>query len=80
MNDHDDTMRSLRGKTGSDFDRAYIDHEIEMHEQLIKLVGSAAGSAENPALKRQLLSAKPKLQSHLEAARNIRQALVGKTD
>jgi hypothetical protein len=47
MNDHDDTMRSLRGKTGSDFDRAYIDHEIEMYEQLIKLVGSAAGSAVN---------------------------------
>jgi putative membrane protein len=80
MTDHDETMQSLRSKTGSDFDRSYIEHEIEMHEQLIKLVDNAAGSADNAAVKQHLLRAKPKLQSHLESARGIKRMLVAQTN
>lgn len=76
MEEHDESMQTLRNKSGPDFDRGYIDHEITMHEQLIKLVDSASGSADNPALKQLLLQAKSKLQSHLEAARGIKRQLV----
>ena len=78
--DHDETMQGLRDKPGTEFDRAYIDHEITTHEQLIGLVDRAANKIDNATLRQQVLQAKPRLQAHLDAARSIKRTLVAQTN
>jgi putative membrane protein len=72
---HEEAMKELQTKSGSDFDRAYIEYQIKMHEQAIKLVEDTAESADNAQLKRHLMQAKPDLQSHLSAAKTLNRQL-----
>lgn len=69
---HGEALDTLLNKTGAEFDRAYIDQEIERHERLVALVGKATTSASHVALKEHLRQVEPMLQDHLEAARNIK--------
>jgi putative membrane protein len=73
---HQETMEELRNKSGRDFDQAYIEYQIKMHEQAIGLVRDTAGSVDNSRLQRHLRQARPELESHLSAARAVEQQLV----
>jgi len=68
---HRETMEELRGKSGRDFDQAYITYQIKMHEQAIGLVKDTAGSVSSARLQQHLRQAQPDLQSHLSAARAV---------
>lgn len=70
-NTHRDAMEELRGKSGSDFDKAYIEYQVKMHEQAINLVKNAANQVENFNLKQHLREARPDLQNHLALAESI---------
>ena len=70
-NTHQETMEELRTKSGSDFDKAYIAYQVQMHEQAVDLVNDAADSVDSPNLKLHLREARPDLQNHLAAAQSI---------
>jgi putative membrane protein len=73
---HQETMEELRNKSGNDFDKSYMEYQIKMHEQAISLVEDTAGSVDNSRLQRYLQQARPGLESHLSAARGVKQQLV----
>ena len=65
---HRETMQELRKKSGRDFDRAYLDYQVTMHEQAVKLVEDTANSVDDARLKQHLIRTRPDLSSHLSAA------------
>jgi putative membrane protein len=73
---HQETMDELRKKSGHEFDRAYIDYQIRMHEQAVKLVERTEDSAENARMKVHLRKTRPDLQSHLAQAQTLQRQLV----
>lgn len=73
---HQKTMEELWKKSGRDFDRAYLDHQVTMHQQAIKLVQDTANSVEDTRLKQHLIQRRPDLMSHLTGARDLQRQLV----
>jgi putative membrane protein len=80
IENHAAALDALKRKSGKEFDRTYINHEIERHERLSKLVDKAATTTNHVALKELLRQAEPTLQQHLESARRIKQLLVAQPD
>lgn len=70
--------QELQGKRGADFDRAFMDAMVRSHEQTLELLNRAAQSVTAaPALKTAVTEAQPKVQQHLEEARQIQGRLQG---
>ena len=76
LSEHKQSMETLKKKSGEQFDRAYIDHEIQMHQKVIGLVEKATQEADNPRLRMLLEQSRPALQDHLEQAQNVKRSLV----
>jgi len=68
---HQETMEQLRKLSGSDFDRAYMESQVKMHEQAVSLVEKTSASADNPQLKQQLSQVVHDLRDHLTKAKSI---------
>ena len=73
---HRKTMEELRKKSGQDFDRAFIDYQVAMHEQAVKLVEDTAKSTDDLRLKQRLAQTRPDLINHLSAARQLQRQIV----
>lgn len=66
----------LRQNDGVNFDRAYIDNEIEYHEGLLKTIDQTLlPSATNTELADLLRTTRPAVAAHLEHAKRIRPTL-----
>ena len=66
----------LRDRDGIDFDRDYIDNEIEYHEGLLRNIDETLiPSATNPELKELLRTTRPAVAAHLEHAKRLRPTL-----
>jgi putative membrane protein len=75
-NDAQDKIRDLSSKTGAEFDHAYIDAEIDMHEHVIDALDhQLIPGADNADLRNLLTQARAAVQSHLDQARTIKQTL-----
>jgi putative membrane protein len=73
---HAEAMKSLRGKKGEDFDRAFLDHEIKFHEDVINAVkGTLLPAIQNAELRQFVLKVAPAFQAHRDMAANLRQKL-----
>ncbi|HEY1959300.1 MAG TPA: DUF4142 domain-containing protein [Polyangiaceae bacterium] len=71
-------LSNLQQKTGSDFDRAYIDLQIQEHQQVLNtLDNQLLSAAHDSQLKQQLTGLRPELQHHLERAQAIQSHLGG---
>lgn len=70
-----DRLEALARKSGPDFDRAYIDYQIAMHNEALDIVEYTAIT--DPELKQQLLESRPDLVAHAAKARSLRQQLLG---
>ena len=69
---HVDAMASAKGKSGVEFDRAFLQHEVEYHTALLKTVNSDwLPKATNQELKTFLQQAIPAFQAHLKAAQDL---------
>ena len=67
-----DASATLASKTGTEFDRAYLEHEVEFHRWFVDQINaSMLPSATNPELKTFLEQAVPALQAHLKAAQDL---------
>lgn len=64
-------MADLESKSGADFDKAYIDHEVQFHETVLQTAQQAEAAAQNPELKALIQKAAPTIQKHLDMAKKI---------
>lgn len=74
-NQQKQAMDELQQKTGAEFDKAYIDHEVTFHQQVIETAQKALGDTQNAELKALLEKAAPVLQKHLDRAKEIQTKL-----
>jgi putative membrane protein len=56
---------------GKDFDKAYIDHEVEYHKAVLETATKAMAAAQSTELKNFIQNAAPNIQGHLNAAEAI---------
>lgn len=73
---HKENMETLRQKSGTGFDKTYMEQQIKMHEQALSLVKDAAESTDNPQLRQHLQQMRPDLQGHLQTAKNVQRNIV----
>jgi putative membrane protein len=70
--DSKDALQDLTGKTeGNDWDKDYVDKQVDAHQDVIDHVNDFTGKAKNPQLVSMLKQALPKLQNHLQAAKAL---------
>jgi putative membrane protein len=70
------TMETLRGKSGADFDRAYVDNEVAFHQQVLDAIDQTLiPSAQNADLKSLLQQTRPVIAGHLDMAKRIQSSL-----
>ena len=74
---HQDLIKPLDGKTGPDFDKAYIDLQIAAHEDTINTNTYEADNANDAGVKNLAQSLKPTLEGHLTSAKQIKQSMQG---
>ncbi len=70
---HMDTLNSTA--KGKDFDKAYIDGEVDIHKALLAIATKAAGQTQNAQLKNLIQKAAPAIQGHLDMAEAIQKSL-----
>jgi putative membrane protein len=74
--DGDKNLEKLRGLSGAEFDKAYIDNEVTYHEAVIRTVNELLiPNTKNAELKSLLESAKPIFASHLNHAKQIQSSM-----
>ena len=76
--DGEKKMAELKAMTGAEFDKAYIDNEVNCHEAVLGVLDKTLiPNTKNMELKSLLESARPIFVSHLEHAKKL-QASLGK--
>jgi putative membrane protein len=69
-------VASLKALKGAAFDKAYIDHEVAYHQQVLDAVDKTLiPSATNADLKALLVKVRPAFVAHLEHAKHIQSTL-----
>lgn len=71
----DENLANLKKLKGKEFDKAYIDHEVEYHQQVLDAVDKTLiPSAKNPELKALLEKVRPAFVAHLDHAKHLQMA------
>jgi putative membrane protein len=69
-------VANLKKLKGAAFDKAYIDHEVEYHQQVLDAVDKTLiPSASNAELKALLTKVRPAFVAHLEHAKHVQSTL-----
>lgn len=69
-------LKELEGKTGKDFDKAYIDHEVAFHQEVLNALDQQLiPNAQNAELKQLLQTARMGVQQHLDMAKQLQSKL-----
>lgn len=72
----DENLKKLKGLSGAAFDKAYIDHEVVYHQQVLDALDKTLiPNAKNPELKELLTKVRPAFVAHLEHAKKIQATL-----
>jgi putative membrane protein len=67
---------NLQGRSGAEFDRAYIDHEVAYHQQVLDAIDQTLiPNAQNPELRALLEQTRPAVAAHLQHAQQIQSSL-----
>ena len=73
-----ENVKTLQGLKGAAFDKAYVDHEVAYHEQVLDAIDKTlVPNAKNAELKALIVKVRPAFVAHLEHAKMI-QASLGK--
>jgi len=62
---------------GKDWDKAYIDNEVAVHQSVLNLLQTAGTAAQDTSLKALITKAQPTIQAHLQKAQSIQSKLAG---
>ena len=65
---------NLRGATGADFDRMYLDQQTAAHQEAVTLHGGYAKEGDNAALKKLAAETTPVIQHHLDMVKQLDKA------
>jgi putative membrane protein len=69
-------IAALKKLKGAAFDKAYVDHEVAYHEQVLKAVDDTLiPNAKNAELKALLVKVRPAFVAHLEHAKHLQSQL-----
>ena len=72
------TMGELAGKTGKDYDQAFIEAQIQAHEQNIdKIRNQLLPASDNPEVREYLQQTAAAMEGHLASAKQLKQDLNG---
>lgn len=72
----EDNLTKLKGLKGAAFDKAYIDHEVAYHEQVLDAIDKVLiPNAKNTELKDLIVKVRPAFVGHLEHAKKIQASL-----
>ena len=68
----DQERDQLKQMKGTDFDKAYIDNEVQMHQQALDMIDkNLEPNAQNDELKQLLKDSRPAFAAHLEHAKRL---------
>lgn len=68
----DENIAALKKLKGKDFDKAYVDHEVDYHQQVLDAVDKTLiPSAKNPELKALIEKVRPAFVAHLDHAKHL---------
>src|SRR5438067_3696838 len=72
----DENVKNLRTLKGAAFDKAYVDHEVAYHQQVLDAVDKTLiPGAKNAELKALLVKVRPAFVAHLEHAKHVQASL-----
>ena len=72
----EDNVKNLKKLSGAAFDRAYVDHEVDYHQQVLDAIDKTLiPSAQNAELKNLLVSVRPAFVAHLDHAKHLQASL-----
>lgn len=70
-------LDNLRTAGVNDFDKVYIDQQVAAHEEAVTLNRGFADNSDAPALAAHARTVLPKIEAHLQKARDIQTAISG---
>ena len=74
----EENVKHLKTLKGADFDKAYVDHEVAYHEQVLDAIDKVlVPNAKNEELKGLIVKVRPAFEAHLQHAKMM-QAKLGK--
>ena len=74
-----ENMANLRKLKGAAFDKAYVDHEVAYHEQVLGAIDKVLiPSAQNAELKGLIEKVRPAIAAHLDHAKMLQESLAKK--
>lgn len=74
----EENLAKLKGLSGAAFDKAYVDHEVAYHEQVLDAIDKTLiPNAKNEELKALIVKVRPAFVAHLEHAKQL-QSKMGK--
>jgi putative membrane protein len=77
----EDNVAALKKLKGAAFDKAYVDHEVVYHQQVLDAVDKVLlPGATNAELKALLEKTRPAFVAHLEHAKKVQAGLAGKSE
>lgn len=66
----------LKGLSGADFDKQYMEHEVSFHQDVLKTIDQTLiPNAKNEELKNLIMKIRPTIQGHLDEAKSIQAKL-----
>jgi putative membrane protein len=72
----EDNLTYLKGLSGADFDKGYINHEVTYHQEVIDAIDKTLiPNAKNPELKALIVQVRPAFIGHLEHAKRVQSNL-----
>ena len=72
----EDNVKNLKTLSGAAFDKAYVDHEVAYHQQVIDALDKTlVPNAQNAELKALLVKVRPAFVAHLEHAKHLQSEL-----
>jgi putative membrane protein len=74
-----ENMANLKKLKGASFDRAYVDHEVAYHEEVLGAIDKVLiPSAQNAELKGLIEKVRPAIDTHLQHAKHLQETLAKK--
>lgn len=72
----EENIAKLKKLKGADFDKAYVDHEVDYHQAVLDAIDKTLiPSAKNADLKELIVKVRPAIAAHLDHARHLQAAL-----
>ena len=72
----EENLKKLHGLSGAAFDKAYIEHEVAYHEQVLNAIDTTlVPNAKNEELKALIVKVRPAFVAHLEHAKKVQSSL-----